>query len=128
MPISPVHGYIGAGIAIAAFLAGWSVNGWRYQSREAKALETALAARDEANERANILAADYEALRASLEYQSDRVQTEVRTIYRDRTINPDCAVPAGAASLLDNARRDANAAIAGEPRGPMSGNPGSPDD
>lgn len=127
MPISPLHGYIGAGIAIAAFLAGWNVNGWRYQSREAKALETALAARDKANQRANSLAADYEALRTSLEYGSDRVQTEVRTIYRDRTINPDCAVPAGAAGLLDNARRDANAAITGEPGGTVPADPGSPD-
>lgn len=128
MPISPLHGYIGAGIAVAAFLAGWSVNGWRYQSREAKALETALAARDEANERANLIAADYEALRASLEYQSDRVQTEVRTFYRDRTISPDCAVPAGAASLLDNARRVANAAITGEPSSALPDDPGGPAD
>ena len=66
MPISPLHGYIGAGIAIAAFLGGWTVQGWRYQSREAKALEEAYSARDEAISRANGLAADYEIAETAL--------------------------------------------------------------
>lgn len=119
MPINPLHGYIGAAIAIAAFAAGWSVNGWRYQSREAKALEQAVRERDEANERANGIAADYELARTALNEYSGDVSTKVRVVYRDRKVSPNCAMPDSAARLLDDARNAANAAITGESDKPV---------
>lgn len=114
MPISPLHGYIGAGIALGAFLAGWTVQGWRYQSKEADALEQAYSALNEANERANGLAADYEIAEAALNEYSKQTAAKVRVIYRDRKVSADCALPADAASLLDEARANANSAITGK--------------
>lgn len=128
MPINPLYGYIGAAIAIAAFAAGWSVNGWLYQSREAKALEQAVRERDEANERANGIAADYELARTALNEYSGDISTKVRVVYRDRKISPNCAIPDSAARLLDDARNAANAAITGEPDKPVSDNQRSAQD
>ena len=62
MLIKPPAGFIVAVAAMLAFTAGWTVNGWRYKGREAKALEQAYAERDAANAKANGLAADYERL------------------------------------------------------------------
>ncbi len=114
MLINPVYGYIAAGAALISFTAGWTINGWRYKSREAKAIEQAYAARDAANARANNLATDYEIVRAALDDRSAETITKIRTVYRDRKISADCAIPAGAASLLNDARSSANAAITGQ--------------
>lgn len=114
MLINPVYGYIAAGAALISFTAGWTINGWRYKSREAKAIEQAYAARDAANAKANNLAADYEIVRAALDDRSAETITKIRTVYRDRKISADCAIPAGAASLLNDARSSANAAITGQ--------------
>lgn len=126
MPISPLHGYIGAGIAVAAFLGGWTVQGWRYQSREAKALEEAYSARDAAFARANGLAADYEIAETALNEYSRSAQAKVRIVYRDRKVSADCALPVDAASLLDEARDNANAAITGKLSPALRGDTGGP--
>lgn len=125
MPISPLHGYIAAGIALSAFLAGWTVQGWRYQSREAKALEEAYRARDEAAAKANGLAADYEIAEAALNEYSRAAEAKVKVVYRDRKVSADCALPVGAASLLDEARNNANAAITGKSGAAMQDDTGS---
>lgn len=126
MLINPVYGYIAAGAALVSFAAGWTINGWRYQSRESKALEQAYAARDEANARANNAAADYEIVRAALDDRTGEVTTKIRTVYRDRKVSADCAIPAGAASLLNDARSSANAAITGKPGSTVPDSPASP--
>lgn len=126
MPISPLHGYIGAGIALAAFLSGWTVQGWRYQSRETKALEEAYSARDAALAKANGLAADYEIAEAALNEYSRSTQAKVRVIYRDRKVSADCALPVDAASLLDEARNNANSAITGKSGSTVRGDTGGP--
>lgn len=126
MPISPLHGYIGAGIAVAAFLGGWTVQGWRYQAREAEALEEAYSARDEAIARANGLAADYEIAEAALNEYSRSTQAKVRVVYRDRKVSADCALPVDAASLLDEARNNANSAITGKSGSAVRGDTGGP--
>ena len=126
MLINPVYGYIAAGAALISFTAGWTINGWRYKSREAKAIEQAYAARDAANAKANNLAADYEIVRAALDDRSAETTTKIRTVYRDRKIPADCAIPAGAASLLNDARSSANAAITGKSGGTMPDNSSSP--
>ncbi len=125
MLINPVYGYIAAGAALVSFAAGWTINGWRYQSHESKALEQAYAARDEANARANNAAADYEIVRAALDDRTGEVTTKIRTVYRDRKISADCAIPAGAASLLNDARSSANAAITGKPGSTVPDSAGS---
>lgn len=125
MLIKPPLWFIGYAIGLAAFAAGWTVNGWRYKSREAKALEQAYAARDEANARANNAAADYEIVRAALDDRTGEVTTKIRTVYRDRKVSADCAIPAGAASLLNDARSSANAAITGKPSGTVPDSTGS---
>lgn len=126
MLINPVYGYIAAGAALVSFTAGWTINGWRYKGREAKAVEQAYKARDEANARANNLAADYEIVRAALDDRSAETITKIRTVYRDRKISADCAIPAGAASLLNDARSSANAAITGQSGGTVSDDPNGP--
>lgn len=115
MLIKPPAGFIVAVAAMLAFTAGWTVNGWRYKGREAKALEQAYAERDAANAKANGLAADYELIETALNEYNRDTAAKVKVIYRDRKVSADCAVPAGAASLLDDARNNANAAITGKP-------------
>ena len=112
--IKPPIGFVVAVAAMLSFTAGWTINGWRYKSREAKAIEQAYAARDAANAKANNLAADYEIVRAALDDRSTETTTKIRTVYRDRKISADCAVPAGAASLLNDARNATNAAVTGK--------------
>lgn len=124
--IKPPIGFVVAVAAMLSFTAGWTINGWRYKSREAKAIEQAYAARDAANAKANNLAADYEIVRAALDDRSAETTTKIRTVYRDRKISADCAVPAGAASLLNDARSNANAAITGKSGGTMPDNSSSP--
>lgn len=114
MLIKPPAGFIVAVAAILAFAAGWTINGWRYKGREAKALEQAYAERDAANAKANGLAADYELIETALNEYSRDTAAKVKVIYRDRKVSADCSVPAGAASLLDDTRNNANAAITGQ--------------
>ena len=104
-----------ATIAIFVFFGlGWTFNGWRYQAREAKALEQAYKERDAANAKANGLAADYELIETALNEYNRDTAAKVKVIYRDRKVSADCAIPAGAASLLDDTRNNANAAITGQ--------------
>lgn len=126
MLINPLHGYIGAGIALSAFLGGWTVQGWRYEAKEAKALQEAYKARDDAVARANNLSADYEIVETALNDYSKSVQAKVRVVYRDRKVSVDCALPVDAASLLNEARSNANAAITGKPSSTMRGDTGGP--
>ena len=121
--IKPPIGFVVAVAAMLSFTAGWTINGWRYKSREAKAIEQAYQERDAANAKANNLAADYEIVRAALEDRSAETTTKIRTVYRDRKISADCAIPAGAASLLNDARSSANAAITGKPGGTVPSDP-----
>lgn len=114
MLIKPPAGFVVAVAAMLAFTAGWEINGLRHKSREAKALEQAYKERDAANAKANGLAADYELIETALNDYSRDTVTKVRVIYRDRKISADCAIPAGAASLLDDTRNNANAAITGQ--------------
>ena len=104
-----------ATIALFVFFGlGWTFNGWRYQAREAKALEQAYKERDAANAKTNGLAADYELIETALNEYNRDTAAKVKVIYRDRKVSADCAIPAGAASLLDDARNNANAAITGQ--------------
>lgn len=117
-----------ATIALFVFFGlGWTFNGWRYQAREAKALEKAYAERDAANARANGLAADYELIETALSDYSRDTTAKVRVIYRDRKTSADCSVPAGAASLLNDTRNNANAAITGQSSSAVPANPRSAD-
>lgn len=120
MLIKPPMGFIVAVAAMLSFTAGWTVNGWRYKTREAKAIAAALVERDKANERANAIAADFEMAKVALNERSYETTTKIRTVYRDRKISADCAVPAGAASLLNDARNATNAAVTGKPGSTVS--------
>lgn len=125
MLIRPPLWFIGYCVALFAFTAGWTINGWRHKSREAKALEEAYKQRDAANLKANNLAADYELIETALDETSRNTTEKVRVIYRDRKISADCAIPAGAAGLLNDARNNANAAIAGQSGNALPDNPAS---
>ena len=127
MLIKPPAGFVVAVAAMLAFTAGWTVNGWRYKGREAKALEQAYAERDAANAKANGLAADYELIETALNEYNRDTAAKVRVIYRDRKVSADCAVPAGAASLLNDTRNNANAAITGQSGSPVPADPGGAD-
>lgn len=126
MLIRPPMGFLVAVAAMLSFTAGWTVNGWRYKTREAKAVSAALVERDKANERANSIAMDFEMAKVALNERSTEVSTKIRTVYRDRKISTDCSVPAGAASLLNDARNTANAAITGKPGSTVPDDQGLP--
>ena len=110
---------IALGAFLAAFGAGWTVNGWQCSARAEKALQAAYEAKDRAVEQANAVAADYEALRAVMDKTTVINRDKVKVIYANRSVAVDCALPVDALGLLDDARGVANAAATGEPVSPM---------
>ena len=110
---------IGAALTLAAasFGAGWHERGLRCDKR-IHAIERAaekVRARDQA--KAESEATTYEKDRADAN-RKQKVQAQaIRTIYRDRAVPGECAVPDDARRVLDDARTQANRQITGESSG-----------
>jgi hypothetical protein len=111
----PIWAYAAVGSLLAGTLAGWTVRDWKADS-------DALAASQRAQrqyEAKVIELADaslrYEALAQSLRTDERRDRETIREIYREKTLPAECAAPASAVSLLNNAVDRANAAASGKP-------------
>lgn len=124
-------GWCLAGAGAAALLGawgGWTVSDWRHDSKAYAALADATKA---ANESAAYMRAQgdaYEKDRQDDQHQSTVRESTISTIYRDHPVPADCAVPADAGSVLDEAIAGANARRAGQPAGglPTGGSPALP--
>lgn len=112
---------IGGGVValLLGFGAGWQVQGWRCDSKVADIQASLQAQKDALQDALNDNAATFEQTRADNNAAVVRDRETIRTIYRDIKIPADCALPADAVRLLDQARLRANSYAPGEPSQPM---------
>ena len=111
----PLMGYIGGGALLAGALAGWTVRDWKADSDEAEAERKAFTQYTAMTEALADASLSYEVLAQNIRTSERKDRETIREIYRDKIIPAECAVPADAVSLLDNAIRDANTAATGKP-------------
>jgi ribosomal 50S subunit-associated protein YjgA (DUF615 family) len=115
--VTPLWLYGGAGALLAGALAGWTVRDWKADSDALKAEEKAQTEYVAAVQMLADQSLAYEALAQTIRASERTDRETIREIYRNVQVPANCAAPAAAVSLLDNAVRDANAAAAGKPRG-----------
>jgi len=117
--VNPIPiGWCLAGAGAAAILGawgGWTVSDWRHDSAALVALNTATADAKAAAKNSRAQGDAYEKDKQNDQAQSTVRESRISTIYRDRLVPADCAVPDDAGSVLDNAIRAANARAAGQP-------------
>lgn len=109
---------IAAALASLLLFAGWQVNQWRTEAREAAGLRQQLAAVRADHERAVAVSTAYQQVRAELE----RIRTVNRMEVQREIVRPEyrCSLPDDGRRLLDAAVDAANAA-AGGPRRAVPG-------
>lgn len=107
-----IAGAIGAAALI--FIAGWTTNDWRHDSKALTALADATTAANDAAAHMRDQGAAYEKDRQDDQIQSTVRESRISTIYRDRPVPADCAVPDDAGSVLDDAISAANARRTGQ--------------
>lgn len=121
----PIWAYAtgGAGLLLTGALGGWTVRDWKADSDQ-------LEAQDKAKELYEGRVADlaeqslrYEQLAQSLRASERTDRETIREVYRNVKVPTECAVPAGAVSVLDNAVNRANAAASGQLSGEVSDTP-----
>jgi hypothetical protein len=103
---------VGLGLVLGAFGMGWQVRGWRCDAALLKAEKAADKQRAKMQAQVEASAFDYETDRSQNYADSYARQETVRTIYRDRPMRGDCAVPADARRLLVEAVESANTGAA----------------
>lgn len=105
----------GAGVAtLLGAWGGWTANDWRHDSKALTALADATKAANDAAAHMRDQGAAYEKDRQDDQVQSTVRESRISTIYRDRPVPADCAVPDDAGSVLDDAISAANARRTGQ--------------
>jgi hypothetical protein len=104
----------GALALIAGFLGGWMVRDWKADAEALRAVEKAEKLRDQMQARTDDKASQLEAILSENRQAATVTQTKLREIYRDVQVPSDCAAPAAAGSVLDDAIARANAEVAGQ--------------
>lgn len=112
---APLWLYGGAGALLVGALAGWTVRDWKADSDEAEAKEQAFTQYRALTDELADQSLAYEALAQSLRLEERRDRETIREIYRNVEVPAECAAPAGAVSVLNNAVDRANAAATGQP-------------
>jgi len=118
----PPWAYAGAALALSVggFATGWKVQGWRCEAAQADALRDAAKKMDAAATRMRDASAEYETGKAYAQAEDYARNERIRTIFRDRVVNADCAAPDDARRMLAEAVAGANATAAGKHRPAMS--------
>lgn len=111
------------GALLVGSVAGWTVRDWRADSEQLALVRQAEIDRQRMQRSVEDQAAAFELLRASSQAAAIEERNTIREIYRNVEVAADCAVPADAVSVLDQARRRANAATAGQPGGTLPRDP-----
>jgi hypothetical protein len=99
---------VGLGLVLASFGAGYKVRSWKCDAALLKVERANEKARAKMQAQVEASAAAYETDRSEAHVNSITRQETVRTIYRDRQVSADCAVPDVARSVLDDAVSAAN--------------------
>lgn len=105
----------GAGALVVGALAGWTVRDWKADSEALKAKETEYAQYQALTDELANASLAYEALAQTLRTAERTDRETIREIYRNVQVPAQCAAPAGAVSVLNNAIDRANAAATGQP-------------
>ena len=105
---------ISLAIAAASFAGGWQVRGWRCDAALLKVERAAEKDRARMQARVETAATDYETDRSAGYADAQAREVRVRTIYRDRPIRSDCALPDDARRVLDEALTAANSGTTGQ--------------
>lgn len=122
----PIWAYVGGGALLAGALAGWTVRDWKADSDQLAAVEKAQKEERRLRDMLQRQAEAYEGERDDAESQSESRRIEIRTVYRDRPVRAECAVPADVRGLLVGAVNAANARTSGQPEAPVPGPAASP--
>ncbi|MYL99559.1 hypothetical protein GR702_17485 [Novosphingobium sp. FGD1] len=110
----------GAALALGAW-GGWTANDWRHDSKALEALANATKAANDSAQHMREQGDRYERDRQDDQAQSTLRESTINTIYRDRPVPADCALPDAAGSVLDDAIAAANARRTGQPGSGLSG-------
>jgi hypothetical protein len=105
----------GAALLALGAWGGWTASDWRHDSKALAALADATKATNDSAAYMRAQGDAYEKDRQDDQTQSTVRESTINTIYRDRPVPADCAVPADAGSVLDEAIAAANARRAGQP-------------
>nr|WP_202408354.1 hypothetical protein [Novosphingobium silvae] len=100
---------------------GWTANDWRHDSKALEALANATKAANDSAQHMREQGDRYERDRQDDQAQSTLRESTINTIYRDRPVPADCALPDAAGSVLDDAIAAANARRTGQPGSGLSG-------
>jgi hypothetical protein len=99
---------VGFGLVLGAFSMGWQVRSWKCSATLLKAEQAAAKTGARLRDQAHASANEYEHDRRAGYEESYRRQEQIRTIYKDRIIRSDCAVPDDARRVLSEAVDAAN--------------------
>lgn len=113
--INPLVLYTAGGALLVGALGGWTVRDWKADSDQLAAVERASKAEKAAIAAVYQPSTDYEQVLANLRPREIQTRNTIREVYRDVEVPTDCAVPAAAVGVLNDARLRANAAASGQP-------------
>ena len=105
---------VGLALVLGAFGMGWQVRGWRCDAALLKVERAAEQDRARLQAQVETAATDYETDRSAGYADAQAREVRVRTIYRDRPIRSDCALPDDARRVLDEALTAANSGTTGQ--------------
>lgn len=111
----------GGAILVTGVLGGWTVRDWKADADILAAQERAAEQREETEERWFQQSQFYQDQITELGYRSNTFRETIRTEYVDVEVPAECAAPTSINSVLGDAVRTANAAVAGESVTPVSG-------
>ena len=101
-------------LTIAAFAGGWQVRSWRCEAAMREYEQAVQAEMDKRQQRYDAVSAQYEAERTNGQQQHTTRVDRINTIYKDRIIPADCAVPDDVRRLLSEAVTSANTDTTGK--------------
>lgn len=101
-------------VTVLGFAAGWQVRSWRCDAALRDHEQAVQAEMDKRQQRYDAMSAQYEAERTDGQQQHTTRVDRINTIYKDRIIPADCAVPDDVRGLLVEAVASANTDATGK--------------
>lgn len=102
------------GVTVLGFAAGWQVRSWRCDAALRDYEQAVQAEMDKRQQRYDAVSAQYETERTDGQQQHTTRVDRISTIYKDRIVSADCAVPDDVRRLLVEAVTSANADAIGK--------------
>lgn len=115
---------IAATALLSAFACGWTVQGWRWSAADAERLQAEVKAKDKQLAKSNEAATQYEATRNANIEATRATDVQIRTVYRDRIVSPDCAL--ASRGLLSEAISRANSTTGSSTSSTVPSDPANP--